>query len=189
MCKALNFDGQNYTVCANGSSIYNVDSSGTTDLEVGTDVWWYIGKAYRCVTDHKIEIADDEMSNTDRVQTTLEFSGGIGTYQDYDSETDTVVERTFEIDLLSDIQECERACKVRKPIKDTEAAAEGNVSEYRNSVDSFQEIVKKCDGSTCPVETGEVIVKHCSCLNDFPEAVSTLQMLYNAAKDLICSAD
>ncbi|MDA8142246.1 MAG: hypothetical protein M0036_26670 [Desulfobacteraceae bacterium] len=84
---------------------------------------------------------------------------------------------------------CEKACKLTKAAKKTDSAVAANSWDYHESTDSLQFIYRLCVNSNCLVEAGETIIKPCSCINDFPEAASTLKGLEAAAKDIICSAN
>ena len=76
---------------------------------------------------------------------------------------------------------------MKGPVENTQTGTEGTTGDYRKTVDSYVYKYKKCDGSACPLESGETIVKDCSCLNEFAEAASIMQVLSTASKDLICS--
>lgn len=108
-------------------------------------------------------------------------------YEDYN--TDTGETPGYNVDLLDmgTYENCEKACKVRKPLPDTEAGVSGTTSDYRTTTASYVDEYRKCNNDICPVAAGETILKNCACLNDFAEAASTMQVLSDAGKDMICS--
>ncbi|MBW2569234.1 MAG: hypothetical protein JRE47_07640 [Deltaproteobacteria bacterium] len=84
-------------------------------------------------------------------------------------------------------ENCEKACKVRKPLTNTQAGVSGTTSDYHTTTASYVDEYRPCNNDICPVTAGETILKNCACLNDFAEATSTMQVLSNAGKDMICS--
>jgi len=110
-------------------------------------------------------------------------------YEDYN--TDTGETPGYNVDLLDmgTYENCEKACKVRKPLPDTQAGVSGTTSDYRTTTASYVDEYRRCNNDVCPVVAGETILKNCACLNDFAEATSTMQVLDNAGKDIICSGN
>ena len=80
------------------------------------------------------------------------------------------------------------ACKVQKNITNTQTGAEANTWEYQNSVASIKVIYKSCGPEgVCPVEPGETIIQDCACLDEFANAASHMQVMEDAANDMICN--
>ena len=46
---------------------------------------------------------------------------------------------------------------------------------------------EKCENNICPIGQGEILEQNCGCTNYFNAAASTLQVMADASKDIICS--
>lgn len=84
--------------------------------------------------------------------------------------------------------DCELACKVRRPVTDTQASLGGHTAQYRVTTQAYDYFYKNCWYGTCPVGAGEEIDIDCRCINEFAEAAVTMQSLRMAGADLICSS-
>ena len=83
---------------------------------------------------------------------------------------------------------CEIACKVQINTTNTQTGADANTWDYQNSVASVQVIYKSCGADlVCPVESGETIIQNCACLDEFSNAASHIQVMEDAANDMICA--
>ena len=178
-CKNLSSNDVDWEFCNDGTTISYTNSNAESGLlESGIAIWWNIHREYRCDEDDGFDVTD-ELENTKDIQASTEWLDG--SQYSYDGNTGIIY------GLSESGDTCEKACKVKAPVEDTQAGNEGTTGQYRKTVDSYVYKYKKCDGDTCPLESGETIVKNCSCLNEFAEATSIMQVLSTASKDLICS--
>jgi len=171
-------------------------------LATGPDNWWNIERRYICDAAYDINtknyptqdvqpsfLSSQGVEKGDRAQTSTTFANNTAHYEDLDPSTGQVTQRDIQIQPNPPIGRCEKACKLRRDTQKTDVAATANSWEYQNSTDSVTYIFRLCPEGTCQVEPGETIVKNCSCTNEFPEAVSALQAINDAAKDIICSQE
>jgi len=65
----------------------------------------------------------------------------------------------YNVDLLDmgTYDNCEKACKVRKPLPDTEAGVGGTTNDYRTTTASYVDEYRPCNYDICPVAAGETI--------------------------------
>jgi len=188
MCETnTSADVGSYTVCMDGSSATLYSGSHAEVVASGEDIWWRIERVYLC----KFEADEYDFGNvlqrTRHIRDTEQDNVTTLCFEDYDPETGLVTPYTIDLPERSDYETCEQGCKLRKPVQDTEAGAAGTTTDYRTTVDSYVYLYRKCEGNVCPVESGEEIIEDCACLNEFEEAASMMQVLDNAADDLICS--
>ncbi|HEC32099.1 MAG TPA: hypothetical protein ENI41_06390 [Deltaproteobacteria bacterium] len=64
----------------------------------------------------------------------------------------------------------------------------GTTSDYRSSVNTYKEVLRGCENGVCPVNPAETMIQDCQCTNYFLKAATTLQLLENAGRDIICSS-
>jgi len=76
----------------------------------------------------------------------------------------------------------------------TPAGVQGSAGQYQVNTESFRKVYRACVEQspglwTCPADAsaGEEVIRGCGCLNSFEEAVTVMQLLDEAAKDIICS--
>ena len=186
-CKAIPAIGHTYTACMDGANatIYK-DNDTNQILGSGDNIWWHIERVYECQSDNEYDLSD-AIERSKHVTGSVQDNTTSMHYEDYN--TDTGETPGYNVDLLDmgTYENCEKACKVRKPLPDTQAGVSGTTSDYRTTTASYVDEYRKCNNDVCPVAAGETILKNCACLNDFAEATSTMQVLSNAGKDMICS--
>lgn len=85
-------------------------------------------------------------------------------------------------------ESCEKACKTRKIIRNTETTIVATRSDYVANPEGYEFYYKSCLNDTCPLDDGESIVKNCQCINDFAEASVIMQTLRMGGQDFICSS-
>lgn len=84
--------------------------------------------------------------------------------------------------------ECLKSCKIKRPRLDTQISITGIPSMNRNDQNTFDFFYFACeDDVTCPAAPGDTIVAGCSCLNEFGQASSVLQLMRTGSGDSICS--
>ncbi|NVM20255.1 MAG: conjugal transfer protein TraN [Desulfobacterales bacterium] len=176
-----------YTACMDGvNATVARDGGGSQILASGDDMWWRVERVYSCQADGEYDF-DNVLQRTRHIRDTEQDNTVTLYYEDYDPETGLATPRTTDLPERSAGETCEKACKLRKPVEDTEAGVPGTTADYRTTVNSYTYVYRKCEGDVCPVEDGEEIVKDCACLNDFGEAASVMQVLDDAGDDLICT--
>jgi len=90
-------------------------------------------------------------------------------------------------------------CTVRVPSKDTSVFSDKqNRSQVPSGTDTNQLEVRTCNidtngNKTCPLNAGETLVENCKCdigqqRAGFRKAVTSMQILEEASKDMICSS-
>jgi hypothetical protein len=87
-------------------------------------------------------------------------------------------------------EDCEKACKVRVSMKNTQVGTGDPLSNVRSGA-SYQDYVyyyRACYNDQCPVDAGEELVTPCQCTQDFAGAASVMQSLRLAGQDIICSS-
>ena len=85
-------------------------------------------------------------------------------------------------------ESCEKACKTKKIIRNTETTIVATRSDYVANPEGYEFYYKSCLNDTCPLDDGESIVKNCQCINDFAEASVIMQTLRMGGQDFICSS-
>jgi len=121
--------------------------------------------------------------------------GNVG-YQDYRKNNGSWgnYSGSINIPFAGSKKGCMFVCKVRVPVKDTQAYANKNTSQYR-SINSYVFDYRKCsdhDGTyVCPYNPskGEQVITNCQCIDEFAEAAAIMQTLEDAGKDIICSKE
>ena len=176
-----------FRFCASGTGISKELPLPTATLLSGTDIWWNINHTFQCDSDNDYN-ADTGIDKAAVAQDSATLINGTATYEDYDSDTGTVITRSFSLATEENPEKCETACKVKAPITDTEASNSGVTLDYRKTVNSTTFFIRNCDQGTCPTKAGETIEKDCSCLNNFPESTAVMQTLYEASRDIVCSS-
>ena len=179
--------GLSFAVFTDGTTI-SYDLNDVIDLLAsGPDLWWNIHRTYLCDTGVTFD-ADDALDISNAVSGSANKSGNLIIYEEYDPVTGVTTAKSAVLPEVPEYGPCETACKVRKDTTNTQAGAEANTWEYQNSVASIQVIYKSCGPEkVCPVEQGETIIQDCACLDEFANAASHMQVIEDAAKDIICA--
>lgn len=187
MCKQITSDIETYTACLDGSTATLYDSSSAaTIIGSGSDIWWHIERVYECEADNEYNLSD-ALARTKHITGSVQDNTTSMYYEDYTPATGEISGYNVDLIDMGSYENCEKACKVKKPLPDTQAGVGGTTSDYRTTTDSYVYEYKRCDNNVCPLEEGETIVKGCTCMNEFAEAASIMQVLSDASKDLICS--
>ncbi len=186
-CESINTSIDSYTVCMDGSAATIVNSSNTSiTLGSGNNVWWRIEKTYLCENFNTFNF-DDAEERLNQINNTITDNGAALNYQDINTDTGEVTPYNIDLPPRTTPEACEKACKLRVPIQDTQAAESGHTAQYRISTNSYKEIVRRCWDDVCTVKAGETLIQDCTCLDYFVEAVSLMQAIDEAGSDMICS--
>jgi hypothetical protein len=156
-------------------------------LASGSDLWWNIRREYLCDTGVAFH-TDDPIDISSVVSGSVEKTGNLISYDEYDPATGATTPQSAGLPEIPVYSACEMACKVRKQSANTQAGTDANTWDYQNSVASVQVVYKSCGADhACPTEPGETVIQDCTCLNEFPNAVSHMQVMEAAANDMICA--
>ncbi len=182
-----NDTGLSYVVYATGTTVTYDLNSVSYILASGSDLWWNIHRDYLCDTGVSLS-ADDALDRSNAVSGSASKIGNMIYYEEYDPATGLSTSRSSELPDVPNYSSCEMACKVRKISSNTQAGAEANTWDYQNSISSIEVIYKACGVyRVCPVEPGETILQDCTCTDEFANAVSHMQVMEDAANDMICA--
>lgn len=151
--------------------------------------WWVKNRKYLCKTE-KTYTFDDAKTRIAAVSTSATDNGSTFTYTDKrkDSSGAWVTDSTTSaLPNAMAVDDCQKVCKVKTPVQDTQVAQTGPTTEIRTGNDSFTIDYRVCTATGCPVSPGESIEKDCQCTSDFAEAAGIMHSLDAAAKDITCS--
>ena len=186
-CKTIDAIGHIYTACMDGGSATVFKDGGNGQiLGSGENIWWHIERVYQCETDDEYDF-DNLKQRTQHISDTTQDDTTSMYYEDYDPDSGTAEGHTIELPDRSNFDTCEKGCKVRRIVQDTQAGTHGTTADYRNSVSSYEDVYRTCNNGSCPVSDGETILVDCTCINEFNKAVSLMQVMDNASHDMICS--
>ena len=179
--------GLSFAATASGNAIsYETDGMNYL-LASGPDLWWNIRRQYLCDTGVAFH-SDAPIDIFGVVSGSVENTGDLIAYDEYDPATGATTPQSAGLPQIPAYSSCEMACKVQIRATNIQAGTDANTWDYQNSVASVQVVYKSCGADQeCPVVAGETIVQDCTCLNEFSSAVSHMQVLEDAANDMICA--
>lgn len=179
--------GLSYLAYATGTAITYDQGAMSYILASGTDLWWNIHRDYLCDTGITLD-SDNAIDISNAVSGSAGKTGNVIYYDEYDPATGATTPKSSGLPIVPNYSSCEMACKVRKNSSNTQAGAEANTWDYQNSISSIEVIYKSCGvNQVCPIEPGETILQDCTCTDEFANAVSHMQVMEDAANDMICS--
>ncbi len=189
--QCFNYQGRtgSYIVCSDGNEITAKDEFGEYKIGEG---WFYIKREYNCGEQN----LDIDLSRTRYVAQNTTQEGNIISYTDVNGSKESLdlssVEKAIDKDCKNPI------CLVKVPKKDTTVFSDkNNKSQLPSNGNSSEYVVVSCielNGSlNCTPPEGGEIVEDCRCnLEDlksgFELSVSSLEILNQASKDMICSS-
>ncbi len=163
--------------------------TGSIDNTVCRD-WWEKRRTYFCRVDTNYNLSSlTERADLVADSTNYDPTGGAFSYTDLKPDgTTTDVSGELPRRLQTAFGDCTAACKVRRPMKDTRASTSGTTSFYLSSLDSYEIVYKRCTvEGVCPTTGNEEIVIDCTCIDDFGDAATAMEILDAARRDIICS--
>ncbi len=179
--------GLSYLATTTGTAVSYQINGTTYPLASGPDLWWNIRRNYLCDTGVTFNTAEG-LTIAGAVSGSTQKTGNFMSYNEFDPETGTTTSQSAELPYIPTYSSCETACKVRLDSTNTQAGAKANTWDYHNSVASIQVMYKSCGADqVCPLGPGETIIQNCTCLNEFSNAASHMQVLDNASHDMICA--
>ncbi|MDA8403764.1 MAG: hypothetical protein M0Z56_06160, partial [Desulfobacteraceae bacterium] len=180
--------GATWTFCADGSRISYQSGSIRGTLESGSDVWWNIHRTYTCEAGVLYDFTKAQRRSAN-IQKTLTANTSTLAYQDLNPQTGRTKKYSTSLPPREDVPHCEPSCRVKIPVQDTQASISGTTDDYRTTINNYEYTIKKCVNNVCPIGKGEILVQKCGCTNYFNQATSTLQVVQDAGKDIICSRE
>ncbi len=191
--RGSDLSGAIWTVCVDGRNMTYASTAGHVGtLEVGEDVWWVVKRIYYCPGPNLYDLGSAK-SRMSVVEPSVSFSGSTLYYTDYLPQTGTRYSGSINLWPMGDGEECEMVCKVRVGVPETQVGPSGHQGQYLVSTESIRDEYRICEltssGSwSCPYDPSkETKLNDCGCLNAFNEAITGMQLLRDASKDIICS--
>jgi len=191
--KGSDLSGAVWTVCVDGMNMTYASTAGQVGiLETGEDVWWVVKRTYYCPGQNPYDL-ESAKKRMPVLEPSVSFSGSTLTYTDYLPQTGTRYSGSIELWPMDDQLECEMVCKVRVGVPETQAGSYGHQGQYLVSTESIRDEYRVCELDSsgawvCPYDPSrETRLKNCGCLNAFNEAITGMQLLRDASKDVICS--
>lgn len=184
-------DGVQTYHSSNPTSLTPLPSSKTLTQGACTETiiqdWWQKERTYLCSS--PVYDFSDAKTRFGQVIGSLTAGGSSATFQDTQRQGSAWISTSGAIGLmdLPPHDECEKACKTRRPTQDTRAVLVGHSEQFKTGTDSIDILYHSCVDDRCPAGPGEEILKDCQCLNEFAEAATVMQMLRLAGQDTICS--
>ena len=176
-----------------GSAIYsatnNADDSCTSDYEFTSlhgDVTAAAPRIEKVKTDsNQFNITQSRMNQI--TSTTSASNGASSTTIYYTDDLGSHSASIANEETYGEFTSCEKACKVKRTINDTQASEVGHTALFRFSTLETDFALRKCENDICQTEPGDQIETDCSCLNEFNTVFSLLALLEGAARTVICS--
>ncbi len=153
--------------------------------------WWKKDRTYVCTasgydfSDAKQRVSSIKESVTDNTSSIY--------YRDYRKNDDgqwIYEDRTYDMTgtYRPAVDTCQKACKTRKRVEDTQTNVTAMKGDYLESTTSYNFFYRQCGSTGCPLGEGEEVVLDCQCINEFAEAAVIMQSLRQAGRDMICSS-
>ncbi|MBU0991714.1 MAG: hypothetical protein KJ737_04385 [Proteobacteria bacterium] len=195
-CKTIG----SYTFCNNGSQI--TDNSYGTIL-TGTGIWYHIERRYQCQDESDYDF-ETTLTRAANVTGSTTLTGDTVSYTD-------LTNYTFKLPTDNDFEPCEKACKILRIAEGTDVTKSGKVSDYRQDTtieignnpvtvkynESLEYTYVPCEKDEFGKEVCAIdpdlkdknyeIIEACKCIDTFNTAISALQSVKFASKDMICS--
>lgn len=175
-------------ICTDGNTISIQTNTGTQVLYSGSNAWFYYKRTYNC-GNSTVNLNASQMVTTSN-----------SAYKDNTATSMTYVDANGTTQTINNMQALDTCptpvCTVRTPQTDTSQFADGtNRSQTAGGTTVYQTNMKTCikdstGAMTCPLDTNDTMVEACSCsgnMTGFQQAITTLGVVSDAAKDMICS--
>lgn len=198
-CQTLSGQVDTYKACADGTKInFLGNTSGiTTTVYTGSDAWWRIDREFRCTASGGGYDMSEYIARKAHIDATLDASDMTNiTFEDRRKQADgSFITPSMSVKSHANNESygnCEQVCTVRINQKNTDASIMGNKSQYQRSTSTIDEYLKLCQQNDsgaweCPLETGETVSIACGCSNNFAKTITTLSVVDEASRDMICS--
>lgn len=151
--------------------------------------WWRKDREYICSPDSVWDLSGvNQRYNS--INSTATNNDNTLTFTDKRMEGGVLTDVASSITLPEGdtYSECMKSCKVKRPRLDSQVSLTGVPAQNRTDPETFDIYYLSCvDEVTCPSSPGDILVTDCSCLNEFGQASSVLQMMRMGGGDSICS--
>ena len=152
--------------------------------------FWRKERTYRC------QSPDWDLSDAKRrlatVVPTSEYDGSKITFTDVRKENNlwnTYPNQIFYVQQGQQPEDCEKACKVKVVIDNTQVGIGTPVSQFNLTSGNYGvRYYRTCYNDQCPLKDGEIMEAPCQCVQNFPGAVTAMQAIRMAGQDIICSS-
>ena len=187
-CETVSTSIDFYTVCMDGSTSATIVNSSNVLTVLGSEnnLWWHVKRTYSCENSDTFNLNAAE-EQLDQISTSFANNDSVLSYQSIDIDTGEITSYSIGLPPGVDLEPCEKTCKIRVPIQNTQVAESGHTSQYQISTDAFNEIYRRCWNDVCTVNAGETLIQDCACIDQFAETASLMQALDEAGSDIICS--
>lgn len=188
---AEEIDGVQTVVNTVGTGLVPLPSSRTFTGGSCTDTlsrpYWRIDRTYKCP---EAGSTYDFTAGLDRAVTINNSASPTG----YDDKRivngiPVLSSETLTLPTLPTVDPCQQSCKTSKEVEELGISTMGLSVGMRPDDTRFEYSYKACDGTTCPLESGETVVSACGCLDRFSEAASAIQAFRLAGKDFVCTTE
>ena len=154
--------------------------------------WWSKSRTYVCQTKpYDFESVKKRFisvnSTAKDTGTSLEYTDN---RQDLVTGSWSTSSNSFNIPVRDKGSDCEPACKIKRAFVDTQVGVSGVLSNDRTpgGASTFDTIYAACVDNLCPVQAGDAIMQDCTCVNEFGQAATIMQLMRKAGGDEICSS-
>lgn len=154
-----------------------------------TEPWWRKDRTYRCTA--LGQGSELPTPNLTRVKYIYDNSTVTAWADQYTDASGDVVTQGGALGPPEPVVvgACEQMCKTTRAYQNTHLTETTTAGSYQADPIDAEFAFHACPTGNCPVGPGETIVKDCSCINEFPEAMVMMQATRLAARDLICTTD
>ena len=163
----------------------------TNCTRVMTADWWLKNRTYFCASETGFDFTDAQKRMANVVSSSRDNTSSLY-YQDMrkDPSGNWIFEGTdTTLPERETSEDCEKACKTRKPKADTQAGISGHTGQQRTNIEGYDFFYKTCINNACPLGPGEELIRDCQCIHEFGEAAAVMQSMRLAGRDIICSSN
>jgi len=162
--------------------------TGPYGTETACRPWWQIDRTYVCDA-YPIDI---DTSRQEMVDATLSGGGNSWTYTDVRTDQGVSITETGNVDLAVNLnpEDCVKVCKLRQADRSALSTGPATTADYQRAPEGSVDIYRVCTngGNTCDVRSGEVLVRDCSCINEFNLAYGVMETARQGGIDITCSS-
>lgn len=95
-------------------------------------------------------------------------------------------EITIALPTLPQAPTCVATCEVRRLVDDTRTNENGLINEHRADKTRYETSIRACEDDVCPITDSEEMTRACGCADSFGKAMSMMQLMRLAGKDMVC---
>jgi len=167
--------------------------SGSACSETVNRSWWKKERKYSCISNSGPTPTFDE--GLERLAT-IHGSASPTSYDDLQFDPNNpgappTSISNLQIELLDEVPvaSCSQACKTSRIRPRNDVSESGVVTDLATNPVTREFIYRDCPQSNvCPIGPGETLETDCSCISNFGEAASIMQLIRLGGQDVICSS-